>query len=88
MGFAQHMITSIRLNSRRKEHIPFQKSNNLESSSKRKPQFKKATKEELVKIKVRLQKNNSIYRKKLIGYTLLISILIISTITFLIHYYL
>jgi len=76
----QAMITSLKNNNRRQLRTPFDKesiylSNN---SKKKKPQFKKATKEQLLKIRDRMKKNNSIYQQKLIGYTALTIMVIMS----------
>jgi len=79
-GMSQHMINSLRNNSRRQQRTHFDKesiylSNNGE---KKKPQFKKATQEQLLKIRKRMKRNNSVYQQKLFGYTALIMFLFIS----------
>ena len=78
-GMSQHMINSLRSNSIRKDRTHFdKKSIYLSSNSKqKKPQFKKATQEQLLKIRRRMKINNSIYQQKLIGYTSLVMIIII-----------
>jgi len=78
----QAMIISLKNNNRRQLRTPFDKesiylSNNGE---KKKLQFKKATQEQLLKIRKRMTRNNSIYQYKLIGYTCLIMMLVISGI--------
>ena len=83
MGFAQFMVSSIKSNSRRQQRSQFDKEDILNSYSKNKtkPVFKKATQEQLIKIRKRLQKSNQVYQQKLIGYTFL-SIIFISTIVY------
>jgi len=83
MGFAQFMVSSVKSNSRRQERTPFDKESIYLSgnSKKEKPQFKKATKEQLLKIRDRMKENNTAYQQKLIGFTCL-SILCISTILY------
>jgi len=83
MGFAQFMVSSMKSNSRRQERTPFDKESIYLSgnSKKEKPQFKKATKEQLLKIRDRMKENNTAYQQKLIGFTCL-SILCISTILY------
>lgn len=90
MGFAQFMVSSMRSNSRRQERTPFDKESIYLSkiSKKEKPQFKKATKEQLLKIRSRMKRSNGTYQQKLIGYTFLASITIISTFVYLIKLYL
>ena len=82
-GMSQHMINSLRGNSIRKDRTHFDKESiYLSSNSKKeKPQFKKATQEQLLKIRNRMKENNTAYQQKLIGYTFL-SILCISTILY------
>ena len=77
---SQHMINSLRGNSIRKDRTHFdKKSIYLSGDSKKEiPQFKKATKEQLLKIRNRMKKNNSIYQQKLIGYTALTIMVIVS----------
>ena len=72
MGFAQYMVSSMKSNSRRQERTPFDKESLYLSgnSKKEKLQFKKATKEQLLKIRNRMKQSNSIYQQKLIGYTI------------------
>lgn len=84
MGFAQFMVSSIKSNSRRQQRTQFNKEDILNSYSKNKskPVFKKATEEQLIKIRTRLQKNNEVYQRKLIGYTFLITITVISIIVY------
>lgn len=79
MGFAQFMVSSIKTNSRRKERTHFDKESIYlsKNSKKKNPQFKKATQDQLLKIRRRMKINNSIYQQKLIGYTSLVMIIII-----------
>jgi len=79
-GMSQHMINSLRNNSIRKDRTHFDKKSIYLSSTgeKKKPQFKKATKEQLLKIKQKLQKHNLVYNMKLIGYTATILTIMIS----------
>ena len=75
-GFTQMMINSIRNNNRRKQHASFNK-NDIKYIKEKvvvKPQFKKATKLQLLEIKNRLQSYNKSYNTKLIVYTVLSSI--------------
>jgi len=90
MGFAQFMVSSMKSNRRRQKRTPFDKESiYLSGNSKQeKLQFKKATKEQLWKIRNRMKRSNSIYQQKLIGYTCLASIAIISTFIYLIKLYL
>lgn len=83
MGFAQFMVSSMKSNSRRQERTPFDKESIYlsKNSKKEKPQFKKATKEQLLKIRNRMKENNNAYQQKLIAYTCL-SILCVSTILY------
>jgi len=80
MGFAQFMVSSIKSNSRRQQRIAFDKESIYLSSNvkKKKPQFKKASQEQLLKIKQKLQKHNLVYNMKLIGYTATILTIMIS----------
>lgn len=80
MGFAQFMVSSMKSNSRRQERTHFDKESIYLSScdKKKKPVFKTATKEQLLKIKKNLQQSNRVYKRKLIGYTIFITSLIIS----------
>ena len=82
----QAMITSIKNNNRRQLRTPFDKDSIYLSGNRKKklPQFKKATQEQLLKIRRRMRRNNNIYQQKLIGYTCLASITIISTFVYLI----
>ncbi|PHS06607.1 MAG: hypothetical protein COA88_10400 [Kordia sp.] len=86
----QAMITSIKNNNRRQLHTPFDKDSIYLSGNRKKnpPQFKKATQEQLLMIRRRIKISNSIYQQKLIGYTCLTSITIISTFVYLIKIYL
>jgi len=83
MGFAQFMVSSMKSNSRRKERTHFDKESIYLSSNDeiKKPVFKKASKELLLKIRNRTLKNSQVYQQKLIGYTCL-SIIFISTILY------
>jgi len=84
MGFAQFMVSSMKSNSRRQQRVPFDKENIYLSSNdkKKKPQFKKATQEQLLKIKERLHRSNNVYQRKLIGFTVLITITVLTIITY------
>jgi len=86
----QAMINSLKNNNRRQLRTPFDKESIYlsKNSKKEKPQFKKATKDQLLKIRNRMKRSNSIYQQKLIGYTCLASITIISTFVYLIKLYL
>jgi len=86
----QAMITSLKNNNRRQLRTPFDKESIYLSSNgeKKKLQFKKATQEQLLKIRSRMKRSNSIYQQKLIGYTCLVSITIISTFIYFIKLYL
>ena len=83
MGFAQFMVSSIKSNSRRQQRVQFDKEDILNSytKNKTKPVFKKASQEQLLKIRKRLQKSNQVYQQKLIGYTFL-SVVFIGTIIY------
>ncbi len=83
MGFAQFMVSSMKSNSRRQQRTPFDKESIYLSNSKKnkKPQFKKATKEQLLRIRNRMKENNNAYQQKLVGYTCL-SILCVSIILY------
>lgn len=90
MGFAQAMVSAMKSNSRRQKRTQFDKNNIYLSGNETqiKPVFKKSNKELLLKIKNRTQKNAAIYRKKLIGYTCLVSVIIVTTFIYLIKIYL
>ncbi|MFD0962645.1 hypothetical protein [Pseudofulvibacter geojedonensis] len=83
MGFAQFMVSSIKSNNRRQQRVQFDKEDILNSytKNKTKPVFKKASQEQLLKIRKRLQKSNQVYQQKLIGYTFL-SVVFIGTIIY------
>lgn len=76
----QAMISSLKNNNRRQLRTPFDKESiYLSNSGKKKTaQFKKASQEQLLKIKSRMTRSNSIYQQKLIGYTALTIIVIVS----------
>ena len=70
-GFAQFMISSIKSNSRRTRHTSFYKNKLLNNISKKKSKlvFKKATQQQLFKIRNQLQKSNQVYQYKVIFFT-------------------
>lgn len=76
----QAMITSLKNNNRRQLRTPFDKESIYLSSNseKKKLHFKKATQEQILKIRRRMKRNNSIYQQKLIGYTALTIMVIVS----------
>jgi len=80
----QAMITSLKNNNRRQQRTPFDKESIYLSSNdeKKKPQFKKATQKQLLKIKERLHRSNNVYQRKLIGLTVLITITVLTIITY------
>ena len=86
---SQHMINSLRNNSLRRNRIHFdKKSIYLKHSNYNKTLvFKKATKEQLDKIRAKLQKRNLVYRRKLIVYSAIITISIITVFLFMINHY-
>lgn len=88
-GMSQHMINSLRNNSLRRNRIHFdKKSIYLKQSNYNKTLvFKKATKEQLDKIRAKLQKRNLVYRRKLIVYSAIITISIITVFLFMINHY-
>jgi hypothetical protein len=70
--FAQFMISSIKSNSRRTRHTSFDKNkllNNISKKKKSKLVFKKATQQQLFKIRNQLQKSNQVYQYKVIFFT-------------------
>lgn len=71
--FAQFMISSIKSNSRRTRHTSFDKNKLLNNISKKKKKsklvFKKATQQQLFKIRNQLQKSNQVYQYKVIFFT-------------------
>lgn len=74
-GFTQFMVSSIKNNSRRKKREQFDKQDIFIRFNKNrtKLQYKKATKEQLTKIRTRLQEQNKIYQRKLIAWSSVIS---------------
>lgn len=88
-GMSQHMINSLRNNSIRKDRTHFDKKSIYlkKLKNKRKLVFKKATKEQLDIIRTRLQKRNVIYRRKVIVYSSIITISILSIFLFMINQY-
>ena len=83
MGFAQHMITSLRVNNRRKKHISFEKKHESKYFSKKKPVYKKATPKQLNNIRTKLKNSHRIHQQKLVMYTLMLFIAFILTINYL-----
>lgn len=77
-GFAQFMISSIKSNSRRTRHTSFDKNKLLNNISKKKSKlvFKKATQQQLFKIRNQLQKSNQVYQYKVIFFTFVFIIFI------------
>ena len=75
-GAISHMIQSLKFNDRRKKRTHFDKNDIIELSNKTKTKlkFKTATKAQLLKIREDLEKRNQIYNRKLIGYTIIISV--------------
>ena len=75
-GAISHMIQSLKFNDRRKKRTHFDKNDILDISKKTKTKlkFKTATKAQLLKIREDLEKRNQIYNRKLIGYTIIISV--------------
>ena len=86
-GFVSHMIQSLKHNNRRQNRTHFDKNDIIEISNKTKTKlkFKTATKAQLLKIREDLKKRNQIYNRKLIGYTIITSVVLFLIIRYYFH---